>query len=131
MSDTVRLCLACSVPLLWDKLYEIWYCPQCAACLTAPPPGDKKRPAIKRDVQELVEDKRRTAVVTGLAPCGHYGEHVFGGYVRCVMGCEGPRPAKIIAPKARPACDPRTHGRSKYIIDGTVHCGYCDEIIKE
>lgn len=23
------------------------------------------------------------------APCGHNGEHVFPGYVRCIDGCEG------------------------------------------
>ncbi len=86
--------------------------------------------AERDDVKRLVEDKKRDAVVTGKAPCGHPGEHVIGHYVRCLQGCDGAVPHYVRPEKTLKVCHHRVKyttfsGRYQRMVD---QCADCNEV---
>ncbi len=61
---------------------------------------------------------------SAIAPCGHPGEHVFGGYVRCLIGCDA---AAGVGSGASPVeSSPPGHQWGAADIRGIQSCGRCD-----
>ncbi len=59
----------------------------------------------------------------GIAPCGHAGEHVVGGYVRCLTGCDGvtAAPEHVNRENTQKIC----RHPSRYIFGRSVWCSNC------
>jgi hypothetical protein len=91
-------------------------------------------PGVNLHPEALSSRPARKALMTGIAPCGHPGEHVIGTYVKCLSGCEGEAqeyaisrvhfPAQELDPCAHPRIDRGyVAGERRCLRCGAVHSG--------